>query len=150
MITKTPEGRTLINGVELQYVSGSCLPFFKLKHKNKDIQKENFDDFVKIFAYMQSHLKGYFTMGTLYNAYQEKADGIFLTENDKLGHKVILSDSGGLQQARRGEKFSDKVINRLTLYHCILTDYILRNIEFISSPQIAGLLKKNTDFVFWY
>lgn len=109
MITKTPEGRTLINGVELQYVSGSCLPFFKLKHKNKDIQKENFDDFVKIFAYMQSHLKGYFTMGTLYNAYQEKADGIFLTENDKLGHKVILSDSGGLQQARRGEKFSDKV-----------------------------------------
>lgn len=39
------------------------------------------------------------------------------------------------------KKFSDKVINRLTLYHCILTDYILRNIEFISSPQIANLLK---------
>ena len=39
------------------------------------------------------------------------------------------------------KKFSDKVINRLTLYHCILTDYILRNIEFISSPQIAALLK---------
>jgi redox-sensing transcriptional repressor len=38
-------------------------------------------------------------------------------------------------------KFSDKVINRLTLYHCILTDYILKNIEFISSPQIAALLK---------
>lgn len=39
------------------------------------------------------------------------------------------------------KKFSDKVINRLTLYHCILTDYILQNIEFISSPQIASLLK---------
>lgn len=39
------------------------------------------------------------------------------------------------------KKFSDKVINRLTLYHCILTDYILKNIEFISSPQIASLLK---------
>lgn len=39
------------------------------------------------------------------------------------------------------KKFSDKVINRLTLYHCILTDYILKNIEFVSSPQIAGLLK---------
>ncbi len=39
------------------------------------------------------------------------------------------------------KKFSDKVINRLTLYHCILTDYMLRNIEFISSPQIAALLK---------
>jgi len=38
------------------------------------------------------------------------------------------------------KKFSDKVINRLTLYHCILTDYILKNIEFISSPQIAMLL----------
>lgn len=38
------------------------------------------------------------------------------------------------------KKFSDKVINRLTLYHCILTDYILQNIEFISSPQIANLL----------
>jgi len=38
-------------------------------------------------------------------------------------------------------KFSDKVINRLTLYHCILTDYISKNIEFISSPQIANLLK---------
>lgn len=37
-------------------------------------------------------------------------------------------------------KFSDKVIHRLTLYHCILTDYILKNIEFISSPQIANLL----------
>lgn len=36
--------------------------------------------------------------------------------------------------------FSDKAINRLTLYHCILTDYIQKNIEFISSPQIANLL----------
>lgn len=38
------------------------------------------------------------------------------------------------------KKFSDKVINRLTLYHCILTDYIAQNMEFISSPQIAALL----------
>lgn len=38
------------------------------------------------------------------------------------------------------KKFSDKVINRLTLYHCILTDYIVQNVEFISSPQIAALL----------
>lgn len=39
------------------------------------------------------------------------------------------------------KRFSEKVINRLTLYHCILTDYIQKNIEFISSPQIASLLK---------
>ena len=35
---------------------------------------------------------------------------------------------------------TDKVINRLTLYHSILTDYIEKNIEYISSPQIADLL----------
>ncbi len=35
---------------------------------------------------------------------------------------------------------SDKVINRLTLYHSILTDYIEKHIEYISSPQIAELL----------
>lgn len=39
------------------------------------------------------------------------------------------------------KKISDKVINRLTLYHCILDDYINQNVEFISSKQIACLLK---------
>jgi redox-sensing transcriptional repressor len=38
------------------------------------------------------------------------------------------------------KNLSDKVINRLTLYHSILTDYIEKNIEYISSPQIADLL----------
>ncbi len=38
------------------------------------------------------------------------------------------------------KKISDKVINRLTLYHCILDDYINNNIEFIASNQIASLL----------
>ena len=39
------------------------------------------------------------------------------------------------------KKVSEKVINRLTLYHCILTDYISKNIEYISSKQLATLLK---------
>lgn len=39
------------------------------------------------------------------------------------------------------KKISDKVINRLTLYHCILTDYLEKNIEYISSKQLAALLK---------
>jgi len=39
------------------------------------------------------------------------------------------------------KKISDKVINRLTLYHCILTDYIDKNIEYVSSKQLASLLK---------
>ena len=38
------------------------------------------------------------------------------------------------------KKISEKVINRLTLYHCILDDYIDKNIEFIASNQIAVLL----------
>lgn len=36
--------------------------------------------------------------------------------------------------------FSQKNINRLTLYHCILEDYIVKDIAYISSPKIASLL----------
>jgi len=35
---------------------------------------------------------------------------------------------------------TEKVIKRLTLYHCILIQYIESGLEFISSPQIAFLL----------
>lgn len=39
------------------------------------------------------------------------------------------------------KNFSEKVINRLTLYHCILKDYIANGKEYISSKQIATLLR---------
>ncbi len=39
------------------------------------------------------------------------------------------------------KKISDKVINRLTLYHCILQDFIDTGNEYISSKQIATLLR---------
>jgi len=39
------------------------------------------------------------------------------------------------------KKISDKVINRLTLYHCILQDFISKRCEYISSKQIATLLR---------
>lgn len=39
------------------------------------------------------------------------------------------------------KQISDKVINRLTLYHCILNDYLNKGEEYISSGQIASLLK---------
>ena len=39
------------------------------------------------------------------------------------------------------KKISEKVINRLTLYHCILQDFIDKKIEDISSKQIATLLR---------
>ena len=37
--------------------------------------------------------------------------------------------------------FSEKVINRLTLYHCILRDFLTEGKEYISSKQIATLLR---------
>src|SRR5574344_702838 len=37
-------------------------------------------------------------------------------------------------------KLSSKLINRLTLYHCILVQYLEKGLEYISSPQIANLL----------
>lgn len=39
------------------------------------------------------------------------------------------------------EKISDKIINRLTLYHCILSDYISSGTQTVTSVQIANLLK---------
>ena len=39
------------------------------------------------------------------------------------------------------QKISDKIIGRLTLYHSILKDYTQKDIDIISSPQIAFLLK---------
>jgi len=38
------------------------------------------------------------------------------------------------------KQISDKVINRLTLYHCILSDYIEQGKTYISSGKIAQLL----------
>lgn len=38
------------------------------------------------------------------------------------------------------QKISDKIIGRLTLYHSILQDYAEKDIDIISSPQIAFLL----------
>ena len=38
------------------------------------------------------------------------------------------------------KKISEKAVSRMTLYHCILTDYITKGIDTISSPQMAALL----------
>ena len=39
------------------------------------------------------------------------------------------------------KKISEKVISRLTLYHCILREFITKEHEYISSKQIATLLR---------
>ncbi len=38
------------------------------------------------------------------------------------------------------DRFSNKVISRLTLYHCVLVDYIEQGIEFVSSTKLSKLL----------
>ncbi|MBQ2870558.1 redox-sensing transcriptional repressor Rex, partial [bacterium] len=38
------------------------------------------------------------------------------------------------------KKISEKAVSRMTLYHCILTDFIDKGIDTISSPQMASLL----------
>lgn len=37
-------------------------------------------------------------------------------------------------------RLSNKVINRLTLYHCVLVDFIEQGIEYVSSAKLSGLL----------
>ena len=39
------------------------------------------------------------------------------------------------------KKISEKVINRLTLYHCILQDFSDKGNDYISSKLIATLLR---------
>ena len=137
-IEKMKDGSFRINGIELQYVSGSLIPFFKLKHKDPKIQEENLKDFTGIFDYMKSYLKGYFTLGTLYNAYQEKGDGQLLQDYQGLGHKIILADSGGLQQARRGEKFTDEVKKEIFLHQAKYSDYAMNFDEMPFKPIEAN------------
>jgi len=38
------------------------------------------------------------------------------------------------------ERLSNKVISRLTLYHCVLVDYIEQGIEYVSSMKLSNLL----------
>ncbi len=53
---------------------------------------------------------------------------------------VCLPESFSVYNIGMEKKISGKIINRLTLYHYILDDYISKNIEFIASNQIAALL----------
>ena len=53
---------------------------------------------------------------------------------------VCLPETFSVYNIGMGKKISGKIINRLTLYHYILDDYISKNIEFIASNQIAALL----------
>jgi len=109
------ESRKKINGISLDYVSGSLLPFAKLKTGSiKEIKKENVEDFKNLLTWSQTKLKGYFLLSTLFNAFQEKNDGKSLTEDNKINHDAIYADSGGLQVLTRGLDITDEI--KLTVY----------------------------------
>ena len=38
------------------------------------------------------------------------------------------------------DRLSNKVISRLTLYHCVLVDFIEQGIEYVSSMKLSQLL----------
>jgi len=113
-----PNASLPINGIQFDYVSGSLLPFLKLRNKDPEIAKNNYADFVGLLNYVKSMLKGYVSFSTLFNAYQEESDGKFLTENNKLGHLFTYSDSGGLQAARRNMVIDNDLKERIyTVQH---------------------------------
>lgn len=113
-----PKASISVNGVLFDYVSGSMLPFFKLKHKDPQVSDDNYKDFVNLMTYTKTMLKGYFSWSTLFNAFQEEKDGKFLTENNKLGHTFTYSDSGGLQAARRNMEINNTLKEKIyTVQH---------------------------------
>lgn len=107
-----------VNGVLFDYVAGSEIGFFKLKHKDPIIAEANYADFVGLMDFTKKKLKGYFSFSTLFNAFQEEEDGKFLVNHDKLGHAFSYSDSGGLQAARRNIEIDNVLKERIyTVQH---------------------------------
>lgn len=113
--------------IQFDYVSGSIIPFLKLSNKNKEIEENNFKDFVGLMNYSKNKLKGYFNWSTLFNAYQEEKDGRILTERNKLSHDLIYSDSGGLQAARQNKiidnVFKKKIYQTQNMYSDIAMNF---------------------------
>lgn len=107
-----------VNGVMFDYASGSLTAFARLRHKDKKVAEDNFKDFVGLLEFVKSKLKGYISLSTLFNAFQEEGDGKFLAENNKLNHAFVYSDSGGLQAARRNLTIDDELKERIyTVQH---------------------------------
>lgn len=98
-----------VNGVELDYVSGSVHTCLKIHNKNEEINEFNNSDYIKLLDYLKSKLKGYFRFSILFNAYQEKRNAIDLNIRNKLGGERIYSDSGGLQVLTKGLDITDEV-----------------------------------------
>jgi len=98
-----------VNGVELDYVSGSVHKCLKIHNKNPELNEFNNSDYVNLLDYLQYKLKGYFRFSILFNAYQEKRNAIDLYKRNKLGGERVYSDSGGLQVLTKGLEITDEV-----------------------------------------
>lgn len=117
--------KKLVNGVELDYVSGSFYGYLRIGNANKDIEKENINDAIKLLEYTEHKLKGYFTFSTLFNAYQEEKGGKVLAENQSLGHEKIYSDSGGLQVLTAGKVIDDEIRDKVYTVQANYSDYAM-------------------------
>jgi hypothetical protein len=134
-----------INGIELDYVSGSFCSFIKMQNKNKDIEKENIVDVSALIKYVHSKLKGYFTISSLFNAYQEVKDGKLMYENNKFSHTSLYADSGGLQVITAGKVIDDDVKEKVYKTQAMYCDYAmtfdempLKVVKELANGSVAG------------
>ena len=114
-----------VNGVELDYVSGSFVGFTKIANTNKELEKENIEDTIKLLEYTEKKLKGYFNFSTLFNAYQEENGGKTLHENNKFGHDKVYADSGGLQVLTSGKTINNEVKEKVYTVQAKYSDYAM-------------------------
>ncbi len=117
--------KKLLNGVELDYVSGSYYGYLRIGNANKDLEKENIDDVNKLLKFTQNKLQGYFTFSTLFNAYQEEKGGKILSENNALGHEKVYSDSGGLQVLTTGKIIDDEIREKVYAIQAKYSDFAM-------------------------
>lgn len=117
--------KKLLNGVELDYVSGSFYGYLRIGNSNKILEKENIVDVTNLLKYTENKLKGYFTFSTLFNAYQEEKGGQVLADNNALGHKKVYSDSGGLQVITAGKIIDDEIRNKVYEVQAKYSDYAM-------------------------
>jgi len=134
-----------INGIELDYVSGSFINFMKLLNKDKDLQKKDIENTKRMLTHIETKLKGYFTFSTLFNAYQEEKGGQTLQENDGLGHDKIYADSGGLQVVSTGKVINDEVKKKVYTTQAKYSDFAmtfdempLKLVESIATDSAIG------------
>lgn len=116
----------LVNGIKMDYVSGSLLPFLKITSgSTQEIKDYNISDFKKLLKYSETKLKGYFLLSTLFNAYQEVKDGEMLKKENKMGHESVYADSGGLQVLTKGKEITDEIKDKVYRTQALYSDFAM-------------------------